>query len=204
MAYLEAADYVVLAVFLLISASIGLFHALQGNGQRTAKEYLLADRQMHPIPVTISVVVSVLSAVTFLGTPAEVYIHGPQYWVALLAKVFPMFIIPFSFVPVFYKLQVTSIYEYLEVRFGKTVRLFGMGLNFFHLVFFLGVATYGPALALNAVTGLSLVGSILAVGVVCTFYTSIGGIKAVLWADVFQVSCYYYRFNKAHYQQKVI
>ncbi|KAJ8020295.1 Sodium-coupled monocarboxylate transporter 2 [Holothuria leucospilota] len=186
MAFLEVADYVVLVVFLLLSASIGLYHALRGDRQRTAKEYLLADRQMHPIPVTISVVVSVLSAVTFLGIPAEVYIHGPQFWMSLPAKIFPMCIIPFSFVPVFYKLQVTSVYEYLEVRFGRTVRLLGMGTNFIHLVFYLGVATYGPALALNAVTGLSLAGSILAVGVVCTFYTSIGGIKAVLWADVFQ------------------
>ncbi|KAJ8020485.1 Sodium-coupled monocarboxylate transporter 2 [Holothuria leucospilota] len=186
MAFLSAVDYAILVVFLLFSAGIGVFHALRGGRQRTAKEYLLADRQMNPIPVTISVVVSVLSAVTFLGTPAETYIHGPQYWVVFLAKVIPIYIIPFSFVPVFYKLQVTSIYEYLGTRFGRAVRLFGMSINCVYLVMYLGIVIYGPALALNAVTGLSIAGSIIAVGIVCTFYTTVGGIKAVLWADVFQ------------------
>ncbi|PIK50436.1 putative sodium-coupled monocarboxylate transporter 2 [Apostichopus japonicus] len=50
----------------------------------------------------------------------------------------------------------------------------------------MGISIYGPALALNAVSGLSLPGSIIVSGFVCTFYSTIGGIKAVMWADVFQ------------------
>ncbi|XP_071854778.1 sodium-coupled monocarboxylate transporter 1-like [Apostichopus japonicus] len=186
MAYLSAVDYVLLALFLGLSASIGVYHAFRGGRQRTANEYLLADRKMNPIPVTMSVVVSVLSSVTFLGTPADTYIYGPQYWVVLPAKIIPMVIIPLSFVPIFYKLGVTSIYEYIGMRFGRVVRLFGMLINCLYLLLYLGVVIYGPALALNAVTGLSIAGSTIAVGLVCTFYTTIGGIKAVLWADVFQ------------------
>ncbi|PIK44724.1 putative sodium-coupled monocarboxylate transporter 1 [Apostichopus japonicus] len=159
MAYLAPLDYIVLIIFLMFSAGVGVYHAVRGDRQRSADQYLLANRSMHPIPVAISVIVSVLSAVTFLGTPAEVYIHGPQYWVVILNKVIPFCLVVFSFCPLFYRLQVTSIYEYLDMRF---------------------------ALALNAVTGISLAGSILAVGFVCTFYTTIGGITAVVWTDVFQ------------------
>ncbi|CAG2121594.1 unnamed protein product [Medioppia subpectinata] len=51
---------------------------------------------------------------------------------------------------------------------------------------YLGVVLYGPSLALASVTPLSVTGSIIVVGAICTFYTSIGGIKAVIWTDVMQ------------------
>ncbi|XP_071854277.1 sodium-coupled monocarboxylate transporter 1-like [Apostichopus japonicus] len=186
MAYLAPLDYIVLIIFLMFSAGVGVYHAVRGDRQRSADQYLLANRSMHPIPVAISVIVSVLSAVTFLGTPAEVYIHGPQYWVVILNKVIPFCLVVFSFCPLFYRLQVTSIYEYLDMRFGKAVRYLGVTINFVYLMIYMGIVVYGPALALNAVTGISLAGSILAVGFVCTFYTTIGGITAVVWTDVFQ------------------
>ena len=188
MAYLSGADYAILVLFLLFSAAVGIYHALRGDRQRSAQQYLLANRDMHPIPVAISLVVSVLSAVTYLGTPAEVYVHGPQYWVVLLNKVIPIYIVVFSFCPLFYRLKVTSIYEYLDMRFGKVVRYTGVTINFVYLILYMGIVVYAPALALSAVTGISLIGSILAVGLVCTFYTTIGGITAVVWTDVFQVS----------------
>lgn len=55
------------------------------------------------------------------------------------------------------------------------------------MVLYIGIVLYAPALALNAVTGLNKIASIIAVGVVCTFYSTIGGMKAVLITDVFQV-----------------
>ena len=56
----------------------------------------------------------------------------------------------------------------------------------FQMILYMGIVVYAPALALSAVTGLSFAGSILAVGGVCTFYSTLGGMKAVLATDVFQ------------------
>lgn len=50
----------------------------------------------------------------------------------------------------------------------------------------MAVVLFGPSLALSSVTPLSITTSILLVGIICTFYTSIGGIKAVIWTDVLQ------------------
>jgi sodium-coupled monocarboxylate transporter 8/12 len=55
------------------------------------------------------------------------------------------------------------------------------------MVLYMGIVLYTPALTLEAVTGLPKVWAILSVGLVCTFYSTIGGLKAVLITDVFQV-----------------
>lgn len=54
------------------------------------------------------------------------------------------------------------------------------------MILYMGIVLYAPALALSAVTGLHKWASIISVGIVCTIYSTTGGIKAVLWADVFQ------------------
>ncbi|XP_022090123.1 sodium-coupled monocarboxylate transporter 1-like [Acanthaster planci] len=179
-------DYVVFGCMLLISLSIGFFYGCTGGKQRTTSEFLLADRNMNPIPVALSLVASFISAITVLGTPAEVYIYGSMFW--LFAFTYPIiaFVVSRLFIPTFFRLNVTSANEYLELRFGKAVRISATLTFFLNMVFYMGIVIYAPALALNAVTNISLWGSVLATGLVCTVYTTIGGMKAVLWTDVFQ------------------
>lgn len=77
-------------------------------------------------------------------------------------------------------------YQYLEKRFGKATRLVASLSYSLQMIMYMGIVLYAPALALEALTGLNKNWSILLVGVVCTFYSTIGGMKAVLFADVFQ------------------
>ncbi|XP_030618844.1 sodium-dependent multivitamin transporter isoform X2 [Delphinapterus leucas] len=77
-------------------------------------------------------------------------------------------------------------YEYLELRFNKAVRVCGTVTFIFQMVIYMGVVLYAPSLALNAVTGFDLWLSVLTLGIVCTVYTALGGLKAVIWTDVFQ------------------
>ncbi|XP_033619391.1 sodium-coupled monocarboxylate transporter 1 [Fukomys damarensis] len=91
------------------------------------------------------------------------------------------------FLPVFYRLGITSTYEYLELRFNRYIRLCGTVLFIVQTILYTGIVIYAPALALNQVTGLDRWGAVVATGVVCTFYCTLGGLKAVVWTDVFQV-----------------
>ncbi|XP_037652090.1 solute carrier family 5 member 6 [Sebastes umbrosus] len=184
--HFTAVDYVIFAVLLAASIGIGLYHALSGGRQRTTQEFLMADRSMSCIPISLSLIASFQSAVAIIGVPAEIYAHGTQYWFIGCAYILGLLIPAHVFIPVLYRLRLSSAYQYLEMRFSKAVRVCGTLAFIFQTVVYMGVCIYTPAFALNAVTGFELWGTVLATGLVCTLYTTIGGLKAVIWTDVFQ------------------
>uniref|UniRef100_A0A3Q3GCC8 Sodium-dependent multivitamin transporter n=1 Tax=Kryptolebias marmoratus TaxID=37003 RepID=A0A3Q3GCC8_KRYMA len=179
-------DYVIFGVLLAASACIGLYYALSGGRQRTTQEFLMADRSMHCLPVSLSLIASFQSAVAIIGVPAEIYSHGTQYWFIGCAYILGLLIPAHVFIPVLYRLRLSSAYQYLELRFSKAVRICGTLTFIFQMVIYMGVCVYTPAFALNAVTGFELWGTVLVTGLVCTLYTTMGGLKAVIWTDVFQ------------------
>ncbi|NXV69879.1 SC5A6 protein, partial [Molothrus ater] len=206
-----AIDYSIFALLLVLSSAIGLFYALSGDRQRTVQEFLLANRDMGCLPVALSLLASFQSAVAILGVPAEIFRFGTEYWFLGCSYFLGLLIPAHIFIPVFYRLRITSTYEYLELRFNKTVRVFGTITFIFQMVsgagavglprsglgvaqhcspspqvIYMGVVLYAPALALNAVTGFDLWSAVLTMGLVCTLYTTLGGLKAVIWTDVFQ------------------
>ncbi|XP_040065545.2 putative sodium-dependent multivitamin transporter isoform X1 [Ixodes scapularis] len=181
-----AVDYAVFTVMLVVSALIGVYYRFTGDRQRTAREYLVANKNMSVVPVSFSLMASFMSAVTLLGVPSENYFYGTQFLLINVAYIFGTPIAAYVFLPVFYKMQVVSVYEYLEKRFGRATRLAASATFVLQMVFYMAVVLYAPAVALSAVTGISKWLSIISVGLVCTFYCTIGGMKAVLWTDLFQ------------------
>ena len=113
----SAWDYVVFIALLLISAAIGLYHACFGKKQRTASEFLKASQSMGVFPVTMTLLASFMSAITMLGLPAEVTVYGTHYWMICVGYVLMTPLAAHVFVPVFYKLQVTSVFEVSSSNF---------------------------------------------------------------------------------------
>ncbi|KAL2773704.1 sodium-dependent multivitamin transporter [Daubentonia madagascariensis] len=179
-------DYVVFILLLVLSLAIGLYHAYRGWGRHTVGQLLMADRKMGCLPVALSLLATFQSAVAILGVPSEIYRFGTQYWFLGCSYFLGLLIPAHIFIPIFYRLHLTSAYEYLELRFSKTVRVCGTVTFIFQMVIYMGVVLYAPSLALNAVTGFDLWLSVLTLGIVCTVYTALGGLKAVIWTDVFQ------------------
>merc|ERR1712142_283951 len=177
---------------LLISAGIGVF--FWWKGQKNTEEFLMASRSMGTLPMTLSLVASFMSAITLLGTPAEMYVSGTQYVALVLSYPFVMGAAAHLFLPVFDALQVTTSYEYLELRFHKSVRILAGACFTLQMVLYMAIVVYAPALALSQVTGFNLDIACFVIFAVCIFYTAIGGIKAVIWTDVFQATCMFGSF----------
>ncbi|XP_017285382.1 sodium-coupled monocarboxylate transporter 1 isoform X2 [Kryptolebias marmoratus] len=182
-----ALDYVVFALMLVVSAAVGVYFAWTDRGQTNSGDFLTGGRRLTALPVSLSLTASFMSAITVLSNPAEVYRYGASIGFYALAYLLTMLITSEVFLPVFYKLSITSTYEYLELRFSRTTRLLGTVLFIVQTILYTGIVIYAPALALNHVTGIDLWGAVISTGVVCTFYCTMGGLKAVVWTDVIQL-----------------
>lgn len=186
--YFHAADYCVLVAVLGLSSFIGVYFAWKGRRSTNNKEFLVGNRQLQVFPVTMSIMASFLSAIAILGVPSESFINGSQYMVNFLGVVIGILLAAHVFLPVFYEIDMISVNQYLEKRYNSTfIRKFTSAITVLQMCFYLGVVLYGPSLALGSVTGLPVWLSILLNGSVCAFYTTIGGIKAVVWTDVMQM-----------------
>ena len=108
---LSAWDYVLFGGMLAISAGIGIYSAFSGGRQQTADEYLLGNRNMHPIPVALSIMVTYVSAISVLGLPAEMYMFNTMYWWSIVGNTVGAAIGSQMFAPLFFELQLTSVYE---------------------------------------------------------------------------------------------
>ncbi|KAH8038313.1 hypothetical protein HPB51_000745 [Rhipicephalus microplus] len=196
-------DYVVFGGMLCVSASIGIYYAVMGVRRKaTTDDFLMGGRSMSVFPVALSILASFMSAITLLGTASEMYIYGTQYLLIIFSYCLVIPATAYLYMPVFYRLHVTSAYEYLELRFNHVIRAMGCVTFSLQMLIYMAIVLYAPALALSQVTGISVWTSVLSIGIVCTFYTSIvsirgadqygnesvsGGMKAVVWTDVFQI-----------------
>ena len=75
------------------------------------------------MPVALSLTATSLSAITMMGSPAEYYIYGSTYAWVVVADIISCLLAAFVYLPIYYNLGITSIYEYLEIRFGRTSRI---------------------------------------------------------------------------------
>ncbi|VVC36870.1 Sodium/solute symporter [Cinara cedri] len=183
---LGVCDYVVFGIMLTISTSIGLYYRFTGGKQKTTQEYMLGDKNQKVLPVAFSLMASFISAITMYGLSGEIYTHGTQFSVVVLSYLIATPVIGYVYLPVFFKLGNLSLYEYLEIRFGRSTRMVTSLAFSIQMIFYMAIVLYVPALTLEAVTGLPRSVSIVTVGIVCVFYSTMGGIKAVIITDLFQ------------------
>lgn len=180
---LATADYVAVVLYLI---AIAIFGSSFYRRNSSAREYFLGSRSISWLPAGISIIAADLSAISVMGAPAWSYKNNLELmWVSAgYPLVAPLVIL--VFVPFYSRLNLYTAYEYLERRFNLNVRLLTSGLFQMLRSWHVAVAVYGPALVINLVTGLPVWACVLMMGIFTTFYTTLGGIKAVIWTDVIQ------------------
>ncbi len=178
-------DYTIVGIYLLAMVLIGLYFSRREEG---LDDFFVGGRKMPWWAVGFSLYATGTSAVSFMAIPAKSYATDWLYWAQNVVGFLAIIPVAMVVVPLIRRLNITSTYEYLEMRFHPAVRLMGSILNVtYQLGARMSVVLFLPALALSAVTGVDVVPSILIMGLIATVYTVLGGIKAVIWTDVIQV-----------------
>ena len=181
-------NYAVVAAYLALMLAIGILMSRKIKGTRG---FFIADGRLNHVLVGVSLLGTYLSALTVTGLPAASYgVHNWKFVIQLPFLILTAVIITRFVLPRYREARVISVYEYLEQRIHVSARLIAsLGFVLF-AVARMGLLLYLPALAFSTATGASLPLCIVAVGVIVTAYTVLGGIRAVIVTDVIQVGVF--------------
>ncbi|WAC06992.1 MAG: sodium:solute symporter [Thermodesulfobacteriota bacterium] len=186
-------DLIIIATYLVSITFIGIW---AGRRELNLNDFALGGRRIPWWAVLASIIAAETSAATFLGAPAEGYRTQNILYVQLtLGTILARILIAWLFIKPYYHYNVYTVYEFLEIRFGKTTRTIGGFIFLLTRVLASGVRVYIASVILviawKFLTGASptfsqYVISILIMTVITAVYTMIGGIKAVIWTDLIQ------------------
>src|SRR5215470_6409603 len=194
-----AIDTGVLLLYFVAIISIGLY---MGRKEENLKDFALGGRAIPWWAILASLIAAETSASTFFGTPGEGFTFRNYTYLQLaLGTILARILVSYIFIKPYYDYKVYSIYEYLTARFGVPTKNAASAVFLFTRLLASGARLYVAAIALalgyQMVRGVRpdqtetlfiYIGAIVAIVLLTAIYTTLGGIKAVIWTDVIQAS----------------
>ncbi len=180
-------DWTAIVVYLIGMLLVGAYYSRR---VKTTEDYLLGGRNMRPWAVGLSLFATLLSTLSYVALPGEVIKYGPMIVSQIIAAPVVVVIAGWVLIPRIMKMRVTSAYEILQARLGTSIRLFGALIFLTIRLFWMAAIIYATSSKiLVPVLGLEqhwypVIGIVLAA--VTLTYTSMGGLKAVVFTDVVQ------------------
>src|SRR5881398_2736484 len=194
-----AIDSAVLLLYFVLIISIGLY---MGRKEENLADFALGRRQIAWWAILASLIAAETSAGTFFGTPGEGFTFRNYTYLQLaLGTILARILVSYIFIKPYYDYKVYSIYEYLTARFGVGTKNAASAVFLFTRLLASGARLYVAAIALalayEMIRGVRptqtetlwiYVGATVAIVLLTAIYTTLGGIKAVIWTDLIQAS----------------
>ncbi|MFD2518865.1 sodium:solute symporter [Salinimicrobium flavum] len=169
-------DWIVLIGTLVFIVTYG---AYKTRGSKNVQDYIRGGNEAKWWTVGLSVMATQASAITFLSTPGQAFHSGMGFVQFYFGLPIAMVIICMVFIPIYYRLEVYTAYEYLESRFDLKTRTLTALLFLTQRGLAAGITIFAPAIILSAVLGWDLTTLNILIGVLVIIYTVSGGTKAV-------------------------
>ncbi len=160
----------------------------RSSSSANLEDYYAGGRSIPWWAAGLSVMATQASAITVIGTTGQGHEGGLGFIHTYFGLPFAVILLCIFLIPVYRAQPILTAYEYLERRFGPETRALGSFIFLLSRCLALGVVINAPAIVLSAMLGFPLYASILAVGGLTTLYTVFGGVSAVVWTDVKQMS----------------
>lgn len=180
-------DWIVIVVYLGAMIGIGLFFYLREKRGSTSS-FFVGGRTIPFWAAGISLYAANTSSISFIAIPAKAFESNWQYLTNNLIAVFGLMFVAVWIVPLLRRLDLMSVFSYLETRFHPAIRMLASALCILtQLGSRMSVILFLPALAIATITGISTTWSVILMGGFTIVYTAMGGMKAVIWTDFVQV-----------------
>lgn len=180
-------DWLVIVVYLAAMIGIGLYFYL-GEKRKSTSDFFVGGRSIPFWAAGVSLYAANTSSISFIAIPAKAFETNWQYLTNNLIAVLGLVFVAIWIVPLLRRLNLMSVFSYLETRFHPAIRMLASALA---IVMQIGsrmsVILFLPALAISTITGIDVVWSVFLMGGFTIVYTAMGGMKAVIWTDFVQV-----------------
>ena len=180
---LSPLDSFIIIIYFLILFFIGIFFGIKNT---STEDYFLGGRKFRGWDLGISLVGTSISSITFLAYPGDAFKTAWLRFLPNLMLPIAVLIAAYYFLPRLRIGKATTAYEFLEERFGSSVRIYGAGSFIVAQFVRLSLILYLVGLVLHQIIGFSANECIILAGVAVAMYTVLGGINAVIWTDVIQ------------------
>ncbi len=179
-------DYAIVVIYLVLLVAMGYSF----RQQNTKKDYFLGGRTLGWQALTLSIMATQLSAISFVSAPAFVGLRegGGLQWLSYeLGVPLAMLLVLSTILPALYRSGFVSIYDYLEKRFGRSTRILISFVFQFSRAFATGIMIFAVSLILQGTMGIEAWQAIVLTGVITVLYSLQGGMKAVVYGDAIQM-----------------
>ncbi|HIW12825.1 MAG TPA: sodium:solute symporter [Candidatus Salinicoccus stercoripullorum] len=175
-----------LVIIIYLSGMLGVGFYFTKRAGKSTDSFFTAGGRIPAWAAGFSIYATTLSAITYMSTPEQAFLSDWSYAAGNIAIFAIIPILIYFYIPFFRKLNVTSAYEYLEARFGVSLRTVGSILFVLFHIGRIAIVVYLPTLAITSVTDINPILVASVVGLLCIIYTFLGGIEGVIWSDVIQ------------------
>ncbi|MCB9309964.1 MAG: sodium/solute symporter [Lewinellaceae bacterium] len=185
---LSTLDMTIVAIWIIGMMLIGIIVSYKSK-KDTAQDYFLASKSIPWWVVGGSLIASNISAEQFIGMSGSGYAVGFAIAAYELMAAITLIVVAKFLLPIYIDKGIYTMPQFLEQRFNKSVKT-GLAIFWVALYLFVNISSvlYLGALALENIVGISLVWAIIGLGIYAATFSITGGLKAVVWTDVIQVT----------------
>ena len=176
-------DYAVVLASLVVLLAIGGAFTRQQHG---TSDFFLARRRIPWWAASLSFLATEISAVTIIAVPATAYRENWEYAQFFIGSSLAKFVVALLFIPAFYRYNCVTIYEFLAHRFGTASQVTASIFFFISRLLGSGVRLMAACVAVAVLMGWPVWPTIVLFSLVSIVYIALGGVKAVVWTNVFQ------------------
>lgn len=178
-------DWIILFATIFIIVAYGIY---KSRGTENIDAYLLGNKSFPWYSVTLSVMATQASAITFLSAPGLAFSSGMAFVQFYFGLPLAMIVLCITFVPIFHKLKVYTAYEFLEKRFDLKTRALTAFLFLVQRGLSTGITIYAPSIILSTILNIDTTYTTLFIGGLVISYTVYGGTKAVSYTQMLQMT----------------